>query len=51
MEVLIVNNSIMKALRMDRIQLLFNKDHLLFIIGKWQMLKLKKMDLIDLYTG
>jgi hypothetical protein len=51
MEALIVNNSIMKALKMDKIQLLFNKDHLLFIIGKWLMQKLKKMVPIDLYTG
>ena len=51
MEALIVNNSIMKVLKMDKIQLLFNKDHLLFIIGKWLMQKLKKMVPIDLYTG
>jgi hypothetical protein len=41
----------MKAMKMDRIQLLFNKDHHLYIIGKWPMLKLKKMDLTDRYTG
>jgi hypothetical protein len=51
MEVHIVNNNIMIAKEMDKTQLLFSKDLHLFIIGKWLMQKLKKMVLIDQFTG
>jgi hypothetical protein len=51
MEVHTANNNIMKAREMGKTQSLYNKDLHLFIIGKWQMQRLKKMALIDQFIG
>jgi len=51
MEVHTANNNIMKAREMGKTRSLYNKDLHLFIIGKWQMQRLKKMALIDQFIG